>query len=29
MRIADEMDCTWWDIIMKNPDVFLDEVDEA
>ena len=27
-RIADEMDCTWWDIVMENRDLFLDELDE-
>jgi hypothetical protein len=27
-RIADEIGCTWWDIVMENRDVFLDEVDE-
>jgi hypothetical protein len=21
-RIADEMDCTWWDIVMENRDLF-------
>jgi hypothetical protein len=26
-RIAEEMGCTWWDIVMENRDLFLDEVD--
>jgi hypothetical protein len=27
-RIAEEMDCTWWDIVMGNRDLFLDELDD-
>jgi len=25
-RIAEEMGCTWWDIVMENRDLFLDEL---
>jgi hypothetical protein len=28
-RVAEEMGCTWWDIVMENRDLFLDEVDES
>jgi hypothetical protein len=28
-RIADEMGCTWWDIVMENRDLSLDEADET
>jgi hypothetical protein len=28
MRIAEEIGCTLWDIVMANRDLFLDEVDE-
>jgi hypothetical protein len=24
-HIAEEMGCTWWDIVMENRDLFLDE----
>jgi hypothetical protein len=27
-RIAEEMGCTWWDIVMENRDLFLDELDD-
>jgi hypothetical protein len=27
-RIADEMSCTWWDIVMENRDLFLDGWDD-
>jgi hypothetical protein len=27
-RIAEEMGCTWLDIVMENRDLFLDEVDD-
>ena len=27
-RIADEMCCTWWDIVMENRDLFLYEWDD-
>jgi hypothetical protein len=27
-RIAQELGCTWWDIVMENRDAFLDAVDE-
>jgi|GEM_PF-1760949 hypothetical protein len=27
-RIAQELGCTWWDIVMENRDLFPDEVDE-
>jgi hypothetical protein len=23
-RITDEMDCTWWDMVIENYDLFLD-----
>jgi len=25
-RIAEEMGCTWWGIVMENRDLFLDEL---
>jgi hypothetical protein len=27
-QIAEEMGCSWWDIVMENRDLFLDEVDD-
>jgi hypothetical protein len=27
-RIADEMGCTWWDIVMENLDLFINEPDD-
>jgi hypothetical protein len=27
-RIAEKLGCTWWDIVMENRDLFLDEMDE-
>jgi hypothetical protein len=27
-RIAEELGCTWWDIVMENRDLFLDELDD-
>jgi len=27
-RIAEEMGCTWWDIVMENRDLFLKDLSE-